>query len=76
MPTSSAPPVKKSVREGFHDIIDGLCNRFAGLSPFEVMNTDLEDVYSLYVDVAIHDYKAQNKKADGVWVTSQTATWH
>lgn len=79
MPTSSAPPVTQSVREGFHTIVDALCNRYAGLSPFEVMHSDLRDVYDLYVDVAIHDYKEKTKsenKTDGVFVTSKTATWH
>lgn len=68
--------MKQSVREGFHFIVSALCDRFAGLSPFEVMNSDLADVYDLYVDVAIHDYKQGKNKADGVWVTSQTASWH
>lgn len=41
------------------------------------METEISDVYALYVDVAIHDYKEkQNKGGGGVWVTSQTATWH
>lgn len=74
-PTNSSPYFKKSVREGFYDVIDALCGRFQGLSPFEVMNSDMEDVYCLYVDVVIHDYKEKHK-GDGVWVTSKTATWH
>jgi len=48
-----------------------------GLSPFEVMNSDLKDVYDLYVDVIIHDYKSKNKTSEPInWVTSKTATWH
>jgi len=74
-----APPKKRSSRESYHDIIDGLCGRYMGLSPIEVMNTDFEDVYNLYVDVVIKDYKEKNKTGDqsgAVWVTSKTATWH
>lgn len=70
-----APPVKKSVEEGFFEIVTGLCRHFTGLSPFEVLNSDFKDVYALYVDTAIHNYK-KSKKSDGVWVTSATATWH
>lgn len=76
--SNNAPPLKKlTVREVWFELIDNLCNRFIGLSPFEVMNTDLKDVYDLYVDVIIHS-KKENKKPniDGEWVTSQTATWH
>lgn len=68
--------MKQSVREGFHAIVSALCDRFAGLSPFDVLNADLADVYELYVDVAIHDYKEKNRVSGGVWVTSATATWH
>lgn len=77
---ANAPSVSKtkSVREGFHEIIDGLCGRFSGLSPFEVMNTDLQDVYTLYVDVIIHDNRIKKTQthANEVWVTSENATWH
>lgn len=73
-----APPIQatRSVREGFYDIIDALCGRFMGLSPFEVMNSDIKDVYSLYVDVIIHDYKSKNKGEPIQWVTSKNASWH
>ena len=47
-----------------------------GLSPFEVMNSDLRDVYSLYVDVIIHDYKSKNKGEPIKWVTSKNASWN
>lgn len=68
---------KKSVSESFYDIVDSLCGRFQGLSPFEVMNTELKDVYDLYVSVIVHDYKEKKSKpSDGEWVTSKTATWH
>lgn len=46
-----------------------------GLSPFEVMNTEIGEVYDLYVDALIYEHRKENK-ADGVWVTSKTATWH
>ena len=71
-----APSVIQSANEGFFEIITGLCRNFAGLSPFEILNSDLKDVYDLYVDTAIANYK-KNKKSDGaVWVTSKTASWH
>jgi len=67
-----------SVSESFFDVVDALCGRFQGLSPFEVMETDMAEVYDLYVSVIIHDFseKKKGKPADGVWVTSQNATWH
>lgn len=73
-----ASPYKKikTVREDFHDIVDALCNKYLGLSPFEVLNSDIEDVYELYVDVIIHDWKEKNPQQQPVWVTSKTATWH
>ena len=41
------------------------------------MNTDLKDVYDLYVSVAIHDSKEKQTGGNDVqWVTSKTATWH
>lgn len=76
MPTSSASPVKRSVREGFHAIVAYLCAAYIGLSPFEVSNTELGEVYDLYVDTLIREHKSENKQNDGVWVTSKTATWH
>lgn len=73
---NDAPPVKKTVSEGFFEIVAALCGHFAGLSPFEVMNSELKDVYDLYVDVAIYSYKSKNNNNGAVWVTSKTATWH
>lgn len=41
------------------------------------MNMDTRDVYDLFVDVVIHDYKTKDKKGESkVWVTSKDATWH
>lgn len=75
---NDAPPVKQTVREGFYEIVDGLCRVFSGLSPFEVMNSDLQDVYDLYVDAAIaaHKKSKNNNSNNAVWVNSKTATWH
>ena len=51
-----------------------------GLSPFEVLNTDLSEVLDLYVNCVIHDNKEKNnnnKNTGGEqWVTSANATWH
>lgn len=59
------------------DIVNVLCGRFMGLSPFEVLNTDISDVYMLYTDCIVHDYKEKNgNKNQEVWVTSKTANWH
>ena len=52
-----------------------------GLSPFEVLHTDLNDVLNLYVNCVIKDSKEnkeKNKTKDrgDEWVTSTTANWH
>ena len=48
-----------------------------GLSPFEVLTTDLSDVLDLYVNCIIHENKENPKKQEGdQWVTSKTANWH
>ena len=51
-----------------------------GLSPFEVLRADLEDVIDLYVKCIIHDSKDEknknNKNNGDVWLTSKTANWH
>lgn len=50
-----------------------------GLSPFEVLHKDLNEVFELYVLCAIKESKAKkstnNNKGD-TWVTSKTANWH
>lgn len=79
---NDAPPVKQTAREDFFNIIEFLCSGFNGLSPFDILNNDLEDVYNMCVDLAISTYKKNkdNKtiknKDNAVWVTSKTATWH
>lgn len=74
-----APPAKKSASDIYFEMVEALCGHFAGLSPFEVMNSDIKDVYDLYVDLAIYAYKKsnhQNNNNGAIWVTSKTATWH
>ena len=49
------------------------------LSPLEVLNADLSDVYDLYVNCIIYndndkDKGQTNKEVE--WVTSKNATWH
>ena len=74
----NAPSVLKTERELNFDIINTLCGRFMGLSPFEVLNAEIGEVFDLYVDCIIHDYKEKDgkKEQDEVWVTSKNATWH
>ena len=59
-------------------IVDTLCGRFMGMTPFEVMNAPLEDVLDLYVDCVLHDKKGKKKgkSSEDEWVTSKTASWH
>lgn len=48
-----------------------------GLSPLDVLNADLSDVFDLYVNCIIHDRKNKKTNNEGdVWVTSKTANWH
>jgi hypothetical protein len=49
-PTSS----NLTTSEILFDIVDSLCGRFMGMTPFEVMNAPLEDVMDLYVDSILH----------------------
>lgn len=84
MDLSASPLYKKTIDETFFDLVDCLCGRFIGLSPFEVLNMETRDVYDLYVDVIIHDSKQKKTGANGrqaeseqsEWVTSKTATWY
>lgn len=48
------------------------------LSPFEVLNTPMDQVYDIYVNCIIHDSKEKglSKSREEEWVTSKTATWH
>lgn len=49
-----------------------------GLSPFEVLKTDLSDVLDLYVNCIIHDRNENpnNNNEGDQWLTSKTANWH
>ena len=51
-----------------------------GLSPFEVLHADLEDVLDLYVNTVIKDSKenkeTNNRGEHDEWVTSKNASWH
>lgn len=47
-----------------------------GLSPFEVLTSDLERVFDLYVDCLIHDKREKQNNSEDIWVTSQNANWH
>ena len=73
---SGAPSVNKTDRECNFGIVDTLCQRFTGLSPFEVMHADLADVMALYTDTVINDHKEKTNNSQDVWVTSENATWH
>jgi hypothetical protein len=48
-----------------------------GLSPFEILKADLEEVFELYVKCVTHDFKEKKNKNDEEvqWVTSKNATW-
>jgi hypothetical protein len=72
-PTSS----NLTTSEILFDIVDTLCGRFMGMTPFEVMNAPLEDVMDLYADSVLHEKrKKKGKSSEGEWVTSKTASWH
>lgn len=72
-PTSS----NLTTSEILFDIVDSLCGRFMGMTPFEVMNAPLEDVMDLYVDSILHQKRdKKGKSSEEVWVTSKTASWH
>ena len=76
---NNAPPIFKTTDQIYFEIVDCLCGRFQGLSPFEVLNTPTREVFDLYVDCIINDRKEQptgSKKDQDQWVTSKTATWH
>ncbi len=78
MEVSSSPTSSKlTTSEMLFDIVDTLCGRFMALSPFEVMNSPLEDVLDLYVDSVLHQKRdKKGKSSQDEWVTSKTASWH
>lgn len=75
---SSSPTSSKiKTSEMLFDMMDSLCGRFMGMTPFEVMNAPLEDVIDLYVDCILHEKREKKgKSSEGEWVTSKTASWH
>lgn len=76
MKFNTSPPSFKTIDEIFFEIVEKLCERFIGLSPFEVLNTPIGEVFDLYVDVIIHDMKEKQGSNQDQWVTSANATWH
>ena len=73
----ASPSTKtNTIDETFFDLVETLCGRFIGLSPFEVLNMETRDVFDLYVDVIIHDRKNNKGNANETWVTSANASWH
>lgn len=72
------PSSNKTIDEILFDMIDKLCERFMGLTPFEVLNSPTKQVFDLWVDVIIHDRNETGKQNEEKveWVTSKNATWH
>ena len=71
------PSSNKTIDEILFGMIDTLCGRFMGLTPFEVLNTPTKQVFELWVDVIIHDQNKNDKQEEKIeWVTSKNATWH
>lgn len=72
------PPNDKTIDEILFEMIDTLCGRFIGLTPFEVLNSPTKQVFELWVDVIINDQnkKGKQKEEKIEWVTSKNATWH
>ena len=59
-------------------MVDTLCGRFMGLTPFDVLNSPTKQVFDIWVDVIIHDQNNKDKQNEEKieWVTSKNATWH
>lgn len=72
------PPSNKTIDEILFEMIDTLCGRFIGLTPFEVLNSPTKQVFELWVDVIINDQNKNGKQKEErvEWVTSKNATWH
>ena len=72
------PSSNKTIGEILFGMIDTLCGRYIGLTPFEVLNSPTKQVFDLWVDVIIHDQNSKgNQKEEKIeWVTSKNATWH
>lgn len=72
------PSSNKTIDEILFEMIDTLCGRFMGLTPFEVLNSPTKQVFELWVDVIINDQNKNGKQKEErvEWVTSKNATWH
>lgn len=72
------PSSNKTIDEILFEMIDTLCGRFMGLTPFEVLNSPTKQVFELWVDVIINDQNKNSKQKEErvEWVTSKNATWH
>ena len=77
------PPTDKTIDEIFFGIIDTLCRRYQGLTPFVVLNTPTNEVFNVWTDMILFDRENQdqnehrNQKTERIeWVTSKNATWH
>lgn len=72
------PSSNKTIDEILFEMIDTLCGRFMGLTPFEVLNSPTKQVFELWVDVIINDQNKNGKQKEEKieWVTSKNATWH
>ena len=72
------PSSNKTIDEILFDMVDTLCGRFMGLTPFDVLNSPTKQVFDIWVDVIIHDQNNKDKQNEEKieWVTSKNATWH
>ena len=72
------PSSNKTIDEIFFEMIDTLCGRVMGLTPFEVLKSPTKQVFELWVDVIINDQNKNGKQKEErvEWVTSKNATWH
>lgn len=72
------PPSNQTIDEILFSMINTLCERFIGLTPFEVLNSPTKQVFDLWIDVIIHDQNSKGKQKEEKieWVTSKNATWH
>jgi hypothetical protein len=78
------PPTNQTIDEIFFGIIDTLCRRYQGLTPFVVLNTPTNEVLNVWTDMILYDRNNKDQdeqngkqKADRIeWVTSKNATWH
>ena len=70
---SKAAPSNTSISDFYFEVLEMLCQRFMALSPLDILNADMEQVFDLYVSCAIYDTRKKKRES---WVTSKTATWY